>query len=123
MPWTSLAVALLANVAVVLGMRPLGRLQGPWRAAAWLTLGLLTAGIPLVVPASHPPLRFVASLATITDPAVAGAATASVDSTTTTSSEVAPSTSTSTSTSTVAPLDTTSTTVGPSSSTTIRPPS
>lgn len=66
MPWTWLAAAVLANVAVVLGMRLLDRVQGQLRSEAWLTLGLLTAAIPAIVPLSHPPLRFVASLVTIT---------------------------------------------------------
>jgi hypothetical protein len=66
MPWVWLAAAILANAAVVLVVRPLDRLRGWSRLFAWLMLGGLTSLVPAFVPMSDKPLRFVASLVTIT---------------------------------------------------------
>jgi hypothetical protein len=67
MPWAWLIAAVLANVAVCLvTFRWIEPLRDRWRIVAWLAIAIPTTLIPLLVPLDTKPIRFVASLVTIT---------------------------------------------------------
>lgn len=67
MPWAWLTAAVAANVAVwLVTWLFVDRRRGRNRLMFWLVLSFVTSLIPLLVPLSDKPLRFAASLVTIT---------------------------------------------------------